>query len=200
MPNKRAPGFTLLEIIIGMVFLAIALTGVLSVMVSQTKRVTDPVQQVRAAELAQRILNEILAKPFDQNSDQNGSHWRCGEVVNNVSYPACTAQAQYGPDAGETTPYLFSDVDDFHTPAICTAKLTGANCVNSQWVSAAFFTQNSSGLQNEYANFYIRILVTPTSWSPACTLSGCQVGKQVDLTVMLPDGSQVPFTLIRGNY
>ena len=62
-------GFTLIELIVGIVLLAIALTGILGLLVNQAPQAVDPVQQVRAAQLAQRILNEVLQKSFDEHSD-----------------------------------------------------------------------------------------------------------------------------------
>ncbi|WP_219598248.1 type IV pilus modification PilV family protein, partial [Aeromonas salmonicida] len=77
----RAPerGFTLIELIVGIVLLAVALTGILGLLINQAPQAVDPVQQVRAAQLAQRLSGEILQKSFDENSDHNGGRYRCGE-------------------------------------------------------------------------------------------------------------------------
>ena len=99
----RAPerGFTLIELIVGIVLLAVALTGILGLLINQAPKAVDPVQQVRAAQLAQRLAGEILQKSFDEQSDHNGGRYRCGEVVAGVTIPACSTH--YGPD-GEATP------------------------------------------------------------------------------------------------
>jgi len=112
MPSLKARrGFTLIEFVVGIVLLAIALTGILGLLVNQAPQSVDPVQQVRAAQLAQRILNEVLQKSFDEHSDHNGGRFRCGETVGTPPeiYPACTPVADYGPDGGETRPYAFND-------------------------------------------------------------------------------------------
>ena len=48
-------GFTLIELIVGIVLLAVALTGILGLLINQAPQAVDPVQQVRAAQLAQRV-------------------------------------------------------------------------------------------------------------------------------------------------
>ena len=146
--------------------------------------------QVRGAQLAQRILGEVLQKSFDEHSDHNGGRFRCGETVGTpaVTYPACTAVADYGPDGGETRPYEFNDVDDFDTAG--------------NWVDANQFTQtNTEGVSDEeYRHYQVRIAVTPDTLFGSSGLGAESIGKRVALTVRLPDQSELAFTLYRGNY
>ncbi len=182
-------GFTLVEFIVGIVMLAVALTSILGLLINQVPQAVDPVQQVRAAQLAQRILNEVLQKSFDEHSDHNGGHFRCGEKVDGVLIPDCSTN--YGPDGkGEQAPYAYNDVDDFDT--------------SDNWVDAKLFTQTSVGVSDdEYRNFQIKIAVSGVDFSDGTfRLCGvpCSVGKRIELTVRLPDGSEVDFALYRGNY
>ena len=193
--HRPCRGFTLIELVIGIVLLAVALGGMMGLLVSQTSQATDPVQQVRAAQLAQRLLNEILSRSFDAHSDHNGSRWRCGETVDGITYEACTLPAAYGPESGESSSYLFDDVDDYHTPAICASHLT--SCAGGEWVPAAYFTQSSDEVRDDYRNYQVRILVTPGA---GCTAALCSTFKIIRLTVRLPDGSELPFAVTRGNY
>ncbi len=183
-------GFTLIELIVGIVLLAVALTGILGLLINQAPQAVDPVQQVRAAQLAQRILNEVLQKSFDEHSDHNGGRFRCGETVGTppVIYPARTPGADYGPDGGETRPYAFSDVDDFDTAG--------------NWVDANQFTQtNAEGVSDqEYRHYQVRIAVTPDTLFGSPGLGAESIGKRVALTVRLPDGGELAFALYRGNY
>ena len=187
-------GFTLLEIIVGMVLLAAVLGPLSALLLHQGQQGTDPVQQVRAAQLAQRIAASILARDYDEQSDHNGSLWRCGETVNGITYASCTAQASYGPDSGESVPALFNDVDDFDTTAICLQQLT--TCTGSSWVPASYMTQLDSGELDIYRRFLVSVAVTPIS---GCA-SSCAVRKQIVLQVQLPDQSTLAFTFERGNY
>lgn len=49
---------------IGIVLLAVALGSMMGLLVNQTSQAIDPVQQVRAAQLAQRLFNEIPQSLF----------------------------------------------------------------------------------------------------------------------------------------
>lgn len=205
MPSLNArSGFTLIEFIVGIVLLAVALTGILGLLVNQAPKAVDPVQQVRAAQLAQRILNEVLQKSFDAQSDHNGGRFRCGETAGNpaVPYPACTDSAGYGPDAGEMRPYQFNDVDDYQTSVICARGL--ASC-DAGWVPANYFSaQSGQGLdESEYRQFGIKVRVSGVDLTkaalPACT-GTCFTGKRIELSVRLPDRSELAFALYRGNY
>lgn len=205
MPSPEpSRGFTLIELIVGIVLLSVALTGILGLLVNQAPQAVDPVQQVRAAQLAQRILSEALQTSFDEHSDHNGGRFRCGETVGTppVTYPACTAMASYGPDGGEARPYQFNDVDDYQTSAICARGL--ASC-DGDWVPANYFSTHSKQAsdESEYLNFWVRSRVTADNLGqvpPTCTNSIPCVGKRVELWVRLPDGSEVDFALYRGNY
>jgi MSHA pilin protein MshD len=205
MPSRNTGlGFTLIEFIVGIVLLAVALTGILGLLVKQAPKAVDPVQQVRAAQLAQRILSEVLQKSFDEHSDHNGGRFRCGETAGTpaVTYPACTDSASYGPDSGETRPYQFNDVDDYQTSAICAKGLVSCD---GGWVPANYFSaQSGSSLDmSEYRQFGIRIRVSGVDLTkdplPACS-GTCSTGKRIELWVRLPDRSEVAFALYRGNY
>ncbi|MBL0570596.1 prepilin-type N-terminal cleavage/methylation domain-containing protein [Aeromonas sp. BC14] len=185
----RAPerGFTLIELIVGIVLLAVALTGILGLLINQAPQAVDPVQQVRGAQLAQRLAGEIQQTSFDELSDHNGGRYRCGETVAGVTIPACSTH--YGPD-GEATPYMFNDVDDFDTAG--------------SWKAASFYTQSGGIIaSDEYRNYQVRITVSPVDFSDGnfknCA-SPCSVGKRIDLQVRLPDESVLDFSFYRGNY
>ncbi|MGS3151134.1 prepilin-type N-terminal cleavage/methylation domain-containing protein [Aeromonas sanarellii] len=204
-------GFTLVEFIVGIVLLAVALTGILGLLINQAPQAVDPVQQVRAAQLAQRILGEVLQKSFDERSDHNGGRFRCGETAGTppVTYPTCTDSANYGPDnvsncpsSGECHPYQFNDMDDYQTSAICGKGL--ASC-DGDWVPANYFSaQSGQGLdESEYRQYGIRIRVSGVDLTgaslPTCT-GPCSIGKRIELWVRLPDRSELAFALYRGNY
>ncbi|MFB0722693.1 type IV pilus modification PilV family protein [Aeromonas salmonicida] len=185
----RSPdrGFTLIELIVGIVLLAVALTGILGLLINQAPQAVDPVQQVRAAQLAQRLAGEMLQKSFDEQSDHNGGRYRCGETVTGVTIPACSSS--YGSD-GEPAPYAYNDVDDFDTAG--------------NWVDANRFTQTAAGISDEeYRNYQVKIAVNGVDFSDgsfnSCT-APCSVGKRIDLQVKLPDESVLDFSFYRGNY
>ncbi|MFM5628642.1 prepilin-type N-terminal cleavage/methylation domain-containing protein [Aeromonas veronii] len=183
-------GFTLIELIVGIVLLAVALTGILGLLINQAPQAVDPVQQVRAAQLAQRLSGEILQKSFDEHSDHNGGRYRCGEQVAGVTISPCSSS--YGPDGtGESEPYTYNDVDDFDTAG--------------SWQQASRFTQTSWVTNNddEYRNYQVRIAVSAADFSDGSfksCVATCSVGKRIDLQIKLPDESVLDFSFYRGNY
>ena len=121
---RKAKGFTLIEGVITIVLLAIAMITLVSFLFPQVERSAIPYYQARSAAMGEAILNEVLARQFDQHSDPNGdSVYRCGENVPKSDaegkrtevFNACTVPARFGPDSSDeaTKPQFDNDVDDF---------------------------------------------------------------------------------------
>ena len=119
MPYKSlfgAKGFTLVELVMGILVFAVAMTMLLSLLFPQVKNTIEPIYQIRAVKLANTLLNEIQAKAYDENSNPSLGLFRCGEA--SIS---CTDAAKLGPDRFQPAgPFLgdenrdqFDDVDDF---------------------------------------------------------------------------------------
>jgi len=79
LPLINQKGFTLIEIIVGIITLSIAFTVLTTLIYPLVNQSAEQVHQIRAAELAQSTINEILGKAFDENSDMSGGYLRCGE-------------------------------------------------------------------------------------------------------------------------
>lgn len=93
-------GVTLLETIVFIVVLAVALVAILRVFNFAVTRSVDPLIRIRAVEIAQAQLDEILSRRFDENSPIGG-------------IPACdssagTACLGISPDSD------YDDVGDYH--------------------------------------------------------------------------------------
>lgn len=106
-PNgcRIARGFTLVEIIIALAVFAVALTAIVVAFNPSVTGASNPVLQVRAAELGQAYLEEILGKRFDENTP-TGAQTRCGDGV----APACSAAL----GAEGETRANYDDVDDYN--------------------------------------------------------------------------------------
>lgn len=174
-------GFTLVELIMGIVVLAIALSLLSSLIFPRASQSLEPLQQMRGAELAQSLMNEINAHAFDEHSDHNGGLWRCGESIANQSIPACTHPSNYGPDDGETRAN-YNDVDDFHTQ--------GQFIIPSR--------SDGSSLAKLYPNFTVQISIS--SDDSLTSLNGHHIAKRIDLNIALPSGQILPFSSYRWNY
>jgi MSHA pilin protein MshD len=60
----RCRGVTLVELIVTIVIVAVAVSGVLALVTATAARSADNMQQVQAVVIAESYLNEILQKPF----------------------------------------------------------------------------------------------------------------------------------------
>ncbi|MEX0965244.1 MAG: type II secretion system protein [Pseudohongiellaceae bacterium] len=115
--NKKQKGVTMVELVLTIVILAIALTGI-SVMLSRGfNRSSDALIQLRAVSLAQAYLDEILGKRFDENSRNSGippCRGTTGPLGRRCSQETGTPQPEvFGPDGSETRA-TYDDVDDYH--------------------------------------------------------------------------------------
>lgn len=110
-------GLTLIELIVTIVILAIALTGISVMMNNGFNRSADALLQFRSVSLAQAYLDEILSKRFDENSRNSGippCRGSTGPLGRRCSQEAGTPQPEiFGPDGGETRA-TYDDVDDYH--------------------------------------------------------------------------------------
>ncbi len=131
--SRHLRGFTLIEIILGIVILGIAITGILSVLLAQAEKSVVPVFEAKAAVIADQIISRLSRVAYDENADQNGGICRCGEsLVGDIDggtvscmVPACTLPANFGPENKETSATSaldFNDFDDFDTTKICKKK------------------------------------------------------------------------------
>lgn len=101
-------GFTLIEIVAGIVVIAISFAMLNNVLFPAVSHSGDAIIQIRAAEFGQALMEEILAKPYDENTPVGGVP-PCDDdpVVN-----ACSTSL--GVDAGEIDRGKFDDTDDYH--------------------------------------------------------------------------------------
>lgn len=104
---KQPKGFTLIELVVGMLVLSIALVMLATMLFPQADRAAEALHRTRSAELAHAVMNEIWGKRFDQNTNPNGGVPAC----NSPSGLACSTVL--GPDTGEGRDQ-FNDVDDYH--------------------------------------------------------------------------------------
>lgn len=185
---KTQRGVTLVELVVGITVLAIALTLITAILGPLYQRSADPWHQVRATELGQSLMNEILARAFDENSARSGGLLRCGEAL----APACTNTNSLGPDGTETRPRLspvdrdFNDVDDF-----------------DGFVGNAAELSNLLGdsLAADYINYQVAVRVT---YATPAQVGGIVLladqAKLIQVTVTTPAGANLVFSAYRGNW
>ncbi|KEK27080.1 type IV pilus modification PilV family protein [Shewanella xiamenensis] len=104
---KSQQGFTLIELVVGMLVIAIAIVMLSSMLFPQADRAAKTLHRVKSAELAHSVMNEIWGKRYDQNTNANGGVPACGSPLGS------SCSANLGPEAGEGR-NDFNDVDDYH--------------------------------------------------------------------------------------
>ncbi|MCJ8274938.1 MAG: prepilin-type N-terminal cleavage/methylation domain-containing protein [Psychrosphaera sp.] len=175
-PVKNHRGFTLIEMIAGIVIMAISMTALTSVLYPYAVGSTDPIFQVRAAELGQSLLNEITGKSYDENTDLNAGI-RCGEAGT-----ACTAVVALGKDAGETTASTFDDVDDYDEYDETMAQL-----------------DSSANYDTLYRNFTFTVTVNYDGNYDGI-IDANMVAKRIEIAIVTPGNQTFRFAAYKANF
>ena len=110
-------GLSLIELLVFIVVVGIAVTGVLSVYSLSARSSADPMVQKQALAIAESLLEEVLAKPYTYCDPDDAN-------VETASSPAgcATTPEAMGPEVGETpysnlTPYdNVNDYNNFSMP------------------------------------------------------------------------------------
>lgn len=161
--KKIISGFTLIETVIGMVVLTVSFTILTSFIFPLSNRSASQVHQIKAAELGQSMINEILGKAFDENSDMSGGLNRCGEQG-----VLCTSSLSLGSE--EVLRELFDDVDDYHNLNTLTSSLGAGDSLADSYLGYSMAVQvindsNYSGDSDGDNNFTAK-LITVTVTTP----------------------------------
>jgi len=176
-------GFTLVEIIIGIVILSIALGVITNFFATQSKQSADPMHQVRATELAQAVMGEIMAKSFDEASDHAGGVSRCD---------ASTCSSAMGPE--ESSADLYDDVDDYKSTIPGSGYCTGLDVTTIQDVLA------DTSIANEYANYCLSINVFYDGNRDGNNDGAYADTKRIKVTIFTASGQEFTFAAHRYNY
>lgn len=170
---KKQAGLTLIEVIVGIVALSIALSIITTLIVPAEQNSADQIHQVKAAELAHSLMDEIMSKAYDENSDMTGGVIRCGEP--NAATNPCSSTL--GPE--EANIELYNDVDDYH--GLTLADLHSA----------------TSPYNEVYQGF--ELLVTVTQDGAALSLAN-NLAKRIEIKVTTPLKSDIYFTVYKTNF
>ena len=156
--RAKQNGFSLIEMIVVIVVLALALTGVTLVINETLKQSPKPLIQTRAMELAQTYLDEIMPKRFDELSGQGGIP-RCDSTDNAAQVCSNTMGNEEGGNR-----LLFDDVDDYNgldnQPPVLASGATPSNFDNYRVQVTVTYAGADLGLANRTAK---RITVTITT-------------------------------------
>lgn len=197
---KKVRGFTLIEIIIGIVVLSIALTGGLSLLISQVDAYRDPLIKEKSVQIAKRVVHEIQIRAYDEKSDIGGGIFRCSETVGGISLGDCSTEAEYGTDPGELMLDTLDDVDDFDTAKLC-LKLSGSySCSDNNYLPVVYFFSDAAdeATQKKYNDYYAGFLVK-IEVVPAIISGDADSAKKITVTVRQSDGLEIEYSFIKAN-
>lgn len=191
--KPNAKGFTLIELVIGIVLFSVAMVTIVSVIMPQTRQGIDPLWQVRAVTLAQSLFSEISSKAFDESSTTTSGRQACNNGT------SCTESSNMGADTGENRSN-YDDIDDYHG-----LSLTGLEISNSSEASA------STQVSDLFLGFEAKISVVYDDNTDGINDddtdadgnldSGTLTGNQKLITVIIttPGGEEIPFSAYRKN-
>lgn len=172
-PSPKAErGFTLIELIAGIVVLTISLAIVSTLIAPAEEKSADNVLQIKASELAQSLMSDITSRAFDHNSDMTGGLVRCGEA----GAPVCSSTL--GPEAGELSRSQFNDVDDFNG---------FTEHINS----------TDDAIDSSYSEFQINVSVI---YAGADLGLANNLAKRITVTVTTPLGTNIEFSSHKANF
>ena len=174
--KAKARGFTLIEIVVGIVVLAVAMTIVTGVFLPQANKMTTPMYQIKATALGKSIMNQVLIRYYDELNVSSGSF-----------SPCTTCSSVLGTDGSEdrNNPSAFNDVDDYNV-----------YCSSNHRTTLALFT-------TEYPSYGVQICVTlaADNFAPSIPVNTSNnVAKRIELTVFMPNNEEITFTSFKGNY
>jgi MSHA pilin protein MshD len=73
MSNKRMAGVTLVELVIAIVIVSAALAGLVAAFTRATRASADPVVSQQMLAIGESLMEEIMLKPFIQNTDASAT-------------------------------------------------------------------------------------------------------------------------------
>jgi len=185
--NPIQSGFTLIELIVGIVVLAIALLVVSAGLGPLYTKSTEPWHQVRAAELGHSFLNEVMARSFDENSDRSGSLYRCDATTEITPAVLCTDTAAFGPDGAEVRTG-FDDVDDFHNFSASGDQITNILGLPLTGLYNGFQVQITVAYDGNFNNLANE------------AVAGERLAKRISIIVTTPGAEQFRFAAYRSNW
>jgi MSHA pilin protein MshD len=171
--RSREAGVSLIELIVFIVVVSIAVTGVLSVMNYTVAHSADPVIRKQAIAVAEGLLEEITAQAFTW-CDPDDS----GALTTATSAASCTTPEALGPETGETrfAVPLFDNVNDYNgfTMTGIRGVSDGSTVLLADFDAVVTVSEvgTSLGLADNTAALRIDVQVSSSSKGESITLTG----------------------------
>lgn len=195
--HHKQSAFTLIELIITIVIMGFAAMIITPYLTAITHG-PDPVLREKALGLAQAMMDEVLAKRWDDNTANGGgpiitSETLVGNRGTSATTPSATTPAGLGPETGETRA-VFDDVDDYH--GLLEPDGLGI-----------FRDQNGTTLAGTWAGFsrqvtvhYITSSATPITATLPTAAASATDSKRIVVTVTSPLGETFELVAVTCNF
>lgn len=201
-------GASLVELVIFIVIIAVALTGVMVVYINTTKHSADPMVRIRSIELAQSTLEEIMLKAYDDATPVGGGcvRFAAASACPNGNPTAATETLGLIAEEGNNNRQLFDDVDDYHNRLYCGQNVVAANTACPGLVCQTMQDESGdSNIATIYRGYSVCIQVSFAGGElVAAPGTGTAVAtndaKRIDVTVTDPLNSRINLSAYRLNY
>lgn len=160
--RARERGLSLIELLVFIVVVGIAVTGVLSVYSQNVRSSADPMVRKQAVTIAESLLEEVLSKPYTYCDPDDAN----AETASSADDCATMSETAMGAESDETryanlTP--FDNVNDYHGFSMTGIRdLTGANVDGLNGYSAAIQVQPAGAFNGIPAGETLLVTVTVT--------------------------------------
>jgi MSHA pilin protein MshD len=178
----NAHGFTLIEIIITIVVLAIAATTLLSVFTSTARTSADPMIQQQAISIAEAYMEEIVSKSF--NDPQGDEEGEVAEEEGEVAEEEGEVAEEEGEVAEKETRANYDDVQDY----------------NSLPENDVVKDQNNEKIDQLSADYKVTVKVFGEALGTALNEISGDHSMRIDITVSHPAISPITITGYRTDY
>lgn len=187
-------GFTLVELVIGIVVFGVALVLISTTLFPMFAKSANPHYEARAAALGQAVMNQILARPFDINSDPDGSRWRCDEDADAVQKLGILS-----PDPIPACSYpLVADAKSFNAVEDYMGCWGEESACNADYRGSLAKLVGSES--HDYPNFSVDIHVAYDNATFPDTTNNDRLYKRIDVTVDTGKFGRYDFTAYRSNF
>ena len=185
--NIKSSGFSLIELVIGIVVLSISFSVLFQMILPTATQGATQIHQIRAAELGQSLMSEIMGKAFDENSDMMGGMTRCGEDADGDGTIEQACSTTLGDEEGGDRS-LFDDVDDY-------------NYYNNNSIIEDSLSDNlDDDLANIYRGFSVNISVINDGDYDGIADTINNIAKLITITVTTSEGVEITFSSYKANF
>ncbi|MFK5915315.1 MAG: prepilin-type N-terminal cleavage/methylation domain-containing protein [Woeseiaceae bacterium] len=212
--NCNQKGISLIELVIFIVILSVALTGITLIYINTTRYSADPLVRIRTVELAQSTLEEILLRAYDESTPVGGGCVKYPVQGGTLCIPPTYAsqpnafnETALTAETGETNRSLFDDVDDYNNKLYCGQNVVAANTACPLLTCQNLEDESGTDISTNYAGFAVCIKVSFAGGAGTEINnfgSGVTVlandAKRIDVIVTDPLNSQIGLSAYRLNF